>query len=161
MGTHPIFESDFDCLTDKLRGCLTEIMTEVITVAVPVVVAQCVDRTVVEEVAGDHTLAIVAVMVVAMTVAVKIVVADMAVAIVVIVMVAMIVVEAVVAASVKIADHPFLLEISHGHPPKKNLLIYSVNMEKLPISDSLWTVKQIAHVEWVSVNSTQKNHVNP
>ena len=121
-------------------------MTEVITVAVPVVVAQCVDRTVVEEVAGDHTLAIVAVMVVAMTVAVKIVVADMAVAIVVIVMVAMIVVEAVVAASVKIADHPFLLEISHGHPPKKNLLIYSVNMEKLPISDSLWTVKQIAHV---------------
>merc|ERR1711953_284188 len=160
MGTHPILESDFDCLTDKLRGCLTEIMTEVITVAVPVVVAQCVDRTVVEEVAGDHTLAIVAVMVVAMTAVVKIAVVDMAVAIVVIVMVAMIVVEAVVAA-VKIADHPLLLEIYHGHQPKKNSLIYSVNMEKLPISDSLWTVKQIAHVEWVSVNSTQKNHVNP
>ena len=91
-------------------------MTEVIMVAVQVVVAQCVDQTVVEEVAGDHTLVIVAVMVVVTIVAVKIVVADMAVAIAVIVMVAMI----VVVAAVKIVDHQFLLEISHGHPPKKN-----------------------------------------
>ena len=120
-------------------------MTEVITVAVQAVAAQCVDQTVAEEVAVDHTLAMVAVTVVAMTVAVKIAVADMAVAIVVIVMAVMIVVEAVVAA-VKIVDHPFLSEISHGHPLKKNLLIYSVNMEKSPTSDSLWTVKQIAHV---------------
>merc|ERR1719394_1293498 len=108
------------------------------TVAVQAVAALCVDQTVAEEVA----------------------VADMAVAIVVIVMAVMIVVEAVVPA-VKIVDHPFSLEIFHGHPLKKNLLIYSVNMEKSPTSDSLWTVKQIAHVEWVSVNLTQKNHVNP
>lgn len=120
-------------------------MTEVIMAAVQAVAAQCVDQMVAEEVAVDLTLAMVAVMVVAMTVAVKIAVVDMVVAIVVIVMAVMIVVEAVVAA-VKIVDHPFSLEISHGHPPKKNLLIYSVNMEKSPISDSLWTVKQIAHV---------------
>jgi len=27
MGTHPIFESDFDCLTDSESDCLVEVVT--------------------------------------------------------------------------------------------------------------------------------------